>query len=115
MMPSYQSVPLDYQPWEGQQPVFRVGKETFRASEYRQVRPAEGSSRQLHFEEQLHRIARATGTSVVPIYIRWAGGSEMRLDRGCVGHAIRRGFLEPVTDSENGYVSHVIIREGAHE
>lgn len=111
-MPSYYSIQLDYQPWSGEQPVFRRGRETFRATEYRQRRPADQSERQQHFEEQLGRIAQATGCTSIPVYVRWADGSEMRLDRGCIGHAVRRGLLEPVTDGPDGYVTHVHLRSG---
>lgn len=110
-MAEYVDVPLEYLPWSGSQPVFRIGREIFRPDEFRQTKEAKNSDRQDHFEEQIGRIASALSTSFVPFYVRWIDGKEMRLDRGCVGHSIKRGFLGlPIVSAED-YVNYVVVSE----
>ena len=108
-MPEYVDVPLDYEPWSGIQPVFRRGPAQFRECEFRQSQPAEQSNRQTHFEQQLLRVSEALGLVNVPFYVRWRGGQKMQLDRGCVGHSMRRGFVSGLRVGPTGHVTHVIV------
>ena len=111
-MPNYQIVPLDFEPWVGSiQPVFRRSKETFRATEVRQDKPADGSARQAYFEGQLRRISAVTPDGLVPVFTRWNDGIGRRLDLGCIGHSVRRNVIErPQNDPIAGFVSHIALR-----
>jgi hypothetical protein len=109
-MPVYTDVPLSYQPWTGHQPVFRRGRDSFRVTDFNQNGAADCSNRQAHFEDQLRRISIATGSSVIPFYINWNQNIIMRLDRGCVGHSVRRGFITSFLEDEQRFVSHVELR-----
>jgi hypothetical protein len=110
MILRYTDLQVPYEPWLGQQPVFRRSRQRYRAEDFRQTKLADNSDRQLHFEQQLRRIADSLNSDCVPFYVRWSGGEETRLDRGCVGHSQARGFIRGLIPDEGGYVSYVQVR-----
>ena len=113
-MPFYTLIPLDFELWTGsQQPVFRKTRKVFAVDEIRQNKLADRSARQLFFEEQLTRVSRCMPDSGIPIFGRWNDGQARRLDLGCIGHSLRRRFIEqPLNDPLLGYVTQLQLRVG---
>lgn len=112
MMPHYDLVPLEFEPWHGsKQPIFRKSRATFRQSEILQESRAEGSLRQRFFEEQLLRMSSVMPNRLVPVFSRWNDGIPRRLDLGCIGHSLKREFIERPINGDAGYITHLIIRQ----
>jgi hypothetical protein len=112
-MARYFPINLDFEPWEGSdQPVFREKTTShFSADEIRQDGPAEGSGRQAHFERQLLRMAEVTPDGRLPVFSQWNDKKKRRMDLGCIGHSLRRGFIEqPVDDRVLRYVTHIKLK-----
>ena len=66
-------------------------------------------ARQAYFPAQLIRITRMIGEPVIPVFIDFRGGRR-RLDKGCIGHPIAAGVLEPPVDNAEGFVDQVRLR-----
>jgi hypothetical protein len=112
-MPIYTQVDFDYRPYGGERESepFARSRQGFSASGLGQVAPASGSERQAHFEAELRRVGEALGTNVLPVFISF-NGQKRRMDKGCVGHAVTRGFLEQPSDGSEGVVTSVTLRQG---
>ena len=74
---------------------------------------AADSPRQAHFEAELLRIAEDVGSSDLPVFVQFRSGERRRMDKGCVGHAVARGFVEPPVNGRGGLVTTVTLRSGA--
>lgn len=108
-MPEYHRIALTYQPNpHGSSDVFSVTGGPFLASSLGKTALATNKDRQAYFEAQLMRMRTCLGTNTLPVFVNWGG--RRRMDKGCVGHSVARGFLEPVQDSARGYVEYVQIR-----
>lgn len=108
-MPEYHRIPIVYQvnP-HGRSDVFARSGEPFTAASLGKTAPALNKDRQAFFEAQLARMRDYLGTSTLPVFVDWGG--RRRMDKGCIGHSVARRFLEPVEDSDNGYVEYVQLR-----
>ena len=116
-MARYFPVDLDFEQWTGEQPVFREKTTSpFTVDEIRQYGQAQGSERQTHFETQLARMSEASSDGRVPVFSQWRDRRKRRMDLGCLGHALARGFIQPPeNDSFVGYVTHVRLSREAPE
>lgn len=108
-MPSYQYVGANYEP-VGVYRVWSKGSKTYAANE-RSKTSNPNSDRQAQFEQELTILAQQLGTRRLPVYVSWQNAFGKRMDWGCIGHAVASGFLQPLEDCEQGYVSHVVITE----
>ena len=107
-MPIYHPIDIEYDANpHGGSDVFARAKTTFSAGSLRKTTTAANKVRQDYFEQQLFRLSGYLNSSVIPVFLDW--GSQRRMDKGCIGHSIARGFLEPVSDGDNGYVEYVRI------
>ncbi len=113
-MPTWTLIPLDYDRWTKGSQVFVQATDEFTASSLSKSTPASDTGRQQHFQELLTRIAWHLGSETIPVFIDF-NGDRRRMDKGCVGHAVAGGFLLPPADSAQGYVSTVVLRQGAGE
>lgn len=68
-----------------------------------------GSNRQAQFERELIILSQMEATATLPVFISWSNLPQMRMDWGCIGHAVASGFLQPLRDCDAGYVSHVTL------
>ncbi|PWG03522.1 hypothetical protein [Sphingosinicella humi] len=110
-MPMWTPIPLDYEPWTKGTDVFVRSSTTFDASSLGKSTPARDTARQKHFEEVVRRIAWHLGSDTVPVFIDF-NGDRRRMDKGCMGHAVAGGFLEPVSNGESGYITQVTLKSG---
>jgi hypothetical protein len=108
-MPNYTPVELDYVVL-GPGSVWVDSRSTFRAESLAKNSDPE-SERQAHFAQQLMRLSDHLGSRRIPIFINWPVVGRKRMDKGCIGHAIAAEFLLPLSDSEEGYVTHIEIAE----
>jgi len=106
-MPDYTPVDLPYAVL-GPGKVWVESRSTFRAGSLgKDSDPA--SDRQKHFHDQLLRLSGHLGKRRLPVFVHWPDAGRLRMDKGCIGHAVTAGFLKPVTDAPCGYVTHVEI------
>ncbi len=99
-------VPLDYEPLPGSSDVFVKATSTFDANDLAKKSLARDRARQTHFETQLKHVAWHLGTKSVPVFLDF-NGVQLRMDKGCVGHAVAAGFLRAPVNGPEGYVTHV--------
>lgn len=111
-MPTWTQLDLDYRPFGGGSEPFARSRDGFSAGDLGKRALAGGSGRQAHFEEELLRIAAAVGGDVLPVFVRFRG-ERRRMDKGCVGHAVARGFIEAPVDGPAGIVDSVVLRPRA--
>ncbi|WP_307088384.1 hypothetical protein [Sphingomonas faeni] len=71
------------------------------------------SRRQDHFEAELLRLRDATGSDILSIFVSF-NEERRRMDKGCIGHAVARGFLDQVCDGPDGTVASVSIGRRAY-
>ena len=107
-MPAYLRIPYD--PNEGQWILLRASSKTFSAREVRRSAVVNSSARQVSFEALLRQLSNYVGDNTVPVFISTPTKGEVRLDRGCIGHAVANGVLEATEDSSSGYVEFVTLR-----
>nr|WP_314444415.1 DUF3427 domain-containing protein [uncultured Sphingomonas sp.] len=99
-------MPLEYLPRPaGTSDVFVRAAEPFTA-ELGKATPARDQERQRFFEEQVRQIAWHLGEDRVPVFLDF-NGERRRMDKGCVGHAVASGFIEPPVNGSSGYVEYV--------
>jgi hypothetical protein len=99
-------VPLDFEPLPGASDVFVKAINTFSANSLAKKTLARDRNRQAHFEGQLRQVAWHLGTKTVPVFLNF-NGVQLRMDKGCVGHAVAAGFLLAPVDGPDGYVTQV--------
>jgi hypothetical protein len=107
-MPNYHRVAIPYEanPY-GISDVFPRARDTFASSTLRKTTAAQDRNRQDHFEAQLLRLSEYFGGMTLPVYLEWGG--RRRMDKGCIGHSVARGFLQPVRDGSAGFVEQVTL------
>ena len=107
-MPEYSQIELCYQP-RGAARVWSQGPKTYSWSQRGKL-GSPNSQRQAQFESELRDLAVLMRRDVLPVYVSWPNALRMRMDWGCIGHAVASGFLEAPLDNHEGYVSHVHLR-----
>lgn len=108
-MPTWTDVEIAYEPYGRGTETFVSSRDGFPASGLRKSSPATDSARQDHFTRTLGRLADHLGTNTLPIFVRFIGECR-RMDRGCVGHAVAAGLIEPPIDGAGGMVEWVTLR-----
>lgn len=111
-MPTWVDVGIVYEPYGRGTETFVSSREGFPASGLRKASPASDSARQAHFMRTLGRIAEQLGSPTLPVFVRF-GGERRRMDRGCVGHAVAAGLIEPPVDGAGGIVEWITLRRDA--
>ncbi|MES3081190.1 hypothetical protein O6X71_00175 [Sphingomonas faeni] len=86
-----------------------TSRDAFPAAGLRKSSPGRGSARQDHFMHTLHTLAEDTGSDTIPVFVRFEG-KRRRMDRGCIGHAVAAGLIEPPVDGAGGFVEFVTLR-----
>ncbi|HYD38596.1 MAG TPA: hypothetical protein VEA60_13350 [Allosphingosinicella sp.] len=110
-MPDYTFTDLPYAIL-GPGKVWVDSRSTFRAdSLLKNTNP--DSERQGHFHMQLLRLSNHLGTRRLPVFVNWPGAGRLRMDKGCIGHAVAAGFLNLPEDGPAGYITHVEIAGAA--
>lgn len=107
-MPTWTDVGIDYEPYGRGTETFVSSREGFSAAGLGKTSPAD-STRQDHFMRTLGKIAERLGTNTLPVFVRF-GGERRRMDKGCVGHAVAAGLIEPPLDGAGGIVEWVTLR-----
>lgn len=90
---------------QGFHPVKRIYE--YRKAETLTDLPARLTSRQAVFYRNLIRIAEALQSQTIPIQFLDANGNHLAMDLGCVKIAEHAGFIETLTNSQNGYLESV--------
>jgi hypothetical protein len=108
-VPNWTDVEIDYRPYGAGSEPFVKSRHGFSAAGLGKDALAAGSRRQDHFEAELLRLRDATGTETLPVFVSF-NGERRRMDKGCIGHAVARGFIEQVCDGPDGTVASVSIR-----
>lgn len=113
-MPTWTPLDLEYRAYgKGSEP-FALSRDGFSAGDLGKRALAPDSARQSHFEAELLRIGDAIGGDELPVFVGFCG-ERRRMDKGCVGHAVARGFIEPPADGPGGIVTSVTLRPGTRE
>lgn len=108
-MPTWTDVGIRYEPYGQGTETFVSSRDGFPASGLRKSSSAKDSARQDHFMRTLCRLAEDTGSDTIPVFVRF-GAERRRMDRGCVGHAVAAGLIEPPVDGAGGIVEWVKLR-----
>jgi hypothetical protein len=103
------SVPLDFVPLPGSNDVFVRAATPVDANDLKKTTGARNRARQDHFESELKKLSWHLGSNSVPIFIDF-NGDKRRMDKGCIGHAVAAGFLEPPTNGPDGFATTVLLR-----
>lgn len=111
-MPTWITIPLDYQRWTGGTDVFVKAEAPFDALSLGKITPAQDKSRQAFFQEHLKRISCHLGSNTIPVFIDF-NGDRRRMDKGCIGHAVAAGFLEAPENGREGYLASVNLTESS--
>ncbi len=112
-MPTWMDLDIDYEPYGRGTETFVSSREGFSAAGLGKTSRAD-SSRQDHFIRTLGRIAEHLGTKTLPVFVRF-GSERRRMDRGCIGHAVAAGIIEPPVDGAAGIVEWVTLRTSGTE
>lgn len=105
-MPTRMRIPITVDNYNRGSHVFVKSASVFRAASLGKITPATDSQRQAHFHRQLALIARSLRTPRIPVFFE-SNGRRLRLDKGCIGHAVAAGVIANPRDSSRGYVEHV--------
>lgn len=108
-MPIWTDVAFDYRPFGGRSEPFAKSRQGFSAATLGKDAMANDSRRQDHFEAELLRLRAVTGSEILPVFVSF-NGERRRMDKGCVGHAVARGFLERPSDGPDGTVASVALK-----
>lgn len=109
-MPVWTEVDWAYEPYADGSQTFVASRDGFAASSLAKTGAAADSRRQGHFERLLLRLSEETGPKIA-VFVSFAG-ARRRMDKGCVGHAVARGFLAAPENGPEGYVTRVALRRG---
>lgn len=107
-MPDWIPVPLDYEKYGKGTETFVASETVFEASSLGKTGAATDAKRQEHFLNQLRNVAWHLGTDNVPLFLSF-NGEKRRMDKGCVGHAVAAGAIEPPVNGPDGYVISVTL------
>lgn len=109
--PTWVEVTIAYEPYAGASDVFAKAQTTFTAQSLAKRSPAKDQARQSHFNGQIHRLAKALGGADIPVFLSFQG-VRVRMDKGCVGHAVAAGVLSIPRNNAAGFVDQVRLRIG---
>jgi hypothetical protein len=112
-MPDWTPIPLDYEKFGRGTETFVTSETVFDAGSLGKTGAATDTERQDHFVNQLRNIAWHLGSDTVPMFLSF-NGERRRMDKGCVGHAVAAGAIEPPSNGPDGYVVSVILRNHHH-
>jgi hypothetical protein len=104
-MPTYQSVPFDLD--EGVWTFLRQSKIGFSASSIDRASVPTSEPRQLKFQLELELLKAHFGGDKIPVFLNFPSKKAVRLDKGCVGHAIANGVLRHPENGPNRIVEEV--------
>jgi hypothetical protein len=107
-MPDWKLVPLDYEKYGEGTETFVASDTVFEASSLGKTGAATDAKRQKHFLNQLRNVAWHLGIDKVPMFLSF-NGEKRRMDKGCVGHAVAAGAIEPPVNGPDGYVISVTL------
>lgn len=107
--PTWVEVNIAYEPYAGASDVFAKTQTTFTAQSLAKRTPAKEQARQSHFNGQLRRLAKAFGGADIPVFLSFQG-VRVRMDKGCVGHAVAAGVLEVPQNNAAGFIDQVRLR-----
>jgi hypothetical protein len=102
-MPDWTPVPLDYEKYGKGTETFVTLETGFDANSLGKTSSAADAERQQNFIRQVKNVAWHLGTEHVPVFLSF-NGEKRRMDKGCVGHAVAAGAMEPPVDGPEGYV-----------
>lgn len=108
-MPNWTEVDLEHRPYGAGSEPFVLSRNGFGAATLGKTAAATDSDRQEHFEREVARLSQALGSAAVPVFVSFRG-ERRRMDKGCVGHAVARGFIEPPLDGPEGVVDAIVVR-----
>lgn len=103
-------IDLDHEPYSGPSDVFARSRSSFSVNSLGKQTAAVNQDRQQYFHAQLRRLATALGTRALPVFVDFRG-KRLRMDKGCVGHAVAAGILERPEDNAEGFVDQVRMRD----
>lgn len=109
--PTWVEANIAYEPYAGASDVFAKTKTTFTAQSITKRTPAKDQARQSHFNGQLPRLAKAFGGADIPVFLSFQG-VRMRMDKGCVGHAVAAGVLAVPQNNASGFIDQVRLCVG---
>lgn len=109
---NWMAIDLDHEAYGGASDVFARSASPFSADDLGKRSSAANQARQNHFHAQLRRIATALGSDRIPVFIAFRG-ERMRMDKGCVGHAVAAGVLHQPENNAAGFVEFVHVRDTA--
>jgi hypothetical protein len=112
-MPDWTPTPLDYEKYGKGTETFVTSETVFEASSLGKTGAATDTKRQDHFLYQLRKIAWHLCTDIVPVFLSF-NGEKRRMDKGCVGHAVAAGAIEPLSNGPDGYVVSVTLLNHQH-
>ena len=69
--------------------------------------PASDQLRQQYFHACLEKLRTHFGSDKIPVFLEWNTGECVRMDKGCVGHAIAANKIVGVEVSDRGIVTSV--------
>lgn len=107
-MPDWTPIPLDYEKYGKGTETFVPSQTVFDESSFGKTTAATDAARQDHFLRQLGNIAWHLGTNHVPVFLDF-NGEKLRMDKGCVGHAIAAGAIEAPKNGPEGHVVSVTL------
>ncbi|UGA44070.1 hypothetical protein HU230_0038615 [Bradyrhizobium quebecense] len=107
-MPDWTAVPLDYEEYGRGSETFVASDATFDARSIKKNTSPANPERQEHFLKQLRNIAWHLGTDEIPVFLNF-NGKQLRMDKGCLGHAVAAGAIEAPNDGPRGHVVTVTL------
>lgn len=107
--PTWTEVDIPYLPYEGASDVFARSPTTFTAQSLAKLTPARDQLRQSHFNSQLQRLSEAFDGGDIPVFLSFQG-VRVRMDKGCIGHAVAAGVLASPENNASGFIDKVRLR-----
>lgn len=107
--PAWTEVDIPYLPYEGASDVFARSPTTFTTQSLAKRTPARDQARQSHFNGQLQRLSEAFGSIDIPVFLSFQG-VRVRMDKGCIGHAVAAGVLVSPQNNAAGFIDQVRLR-----
>jgi hypothetical protein len=106
-MPHHHQIPFDLD--EGSWTFLRKS-DGFSAEAIHRANQRNSEDRQRQFESELRRLALFLDVPRIPVFLATPTKGNVRLDLGCIGHAIANDILEFPANELSGYVEWVTLR-----
>ncbi len=104
-MAKYTKVDLPYAPL-GPYKVWVLSRDHFKAGDFKKNTDPD-SKRQKQFIAEVKRLSDHLGTADVPVFVHWPNAGRLRMDKGCIGHAISAGAINEPENSSDGFVERI--------